>query len=168
LLKGVEFPLITTLDTSKTPKAGDVRIAAPVMAAAEIAKLKTRLAQIESGRRGKPTARRGKPKRSSPTIKAAPKPRPTKTACAGDPIAAAIICARMTAGLTQQQLAERLKTDQANVAPLENSRTEATVRSLKRIAAATGHRLMVDLPPAKGNARFDVTGLMRLCMSPAV
>src|ERR1700676_4634197 len=58
LLKGVKFPLIMTLDTSKKPKGGDGGIAGPVMPAAEIAKLKTRLAQIESGRTGKPTAKR--------------------------------------------------------------------------------------------------------------
>jgi len=123
------------------------------MAAAEISKLKTRLAQIESGRTGKPTARRGEPKRSKPAAKAAkaaPKPRPAKTARAGDPVAAATIRARTAAGLTQQQLAERLKTDRANVARLDNSRTQATVRTLKRIVAATGHRLLIDLAPENG------------------
>jgi hypothetical protein len=39
--------------------------------------------------------------------------------------------ARTTAGLAQQQLAERLKTDQANIARLENSRTQAKVSTLK-------------------------------------
>src|SRR5260370_1119259 len=101
------------------------------MAAAEIAKLKTRLAQIESGGTGNPRAGGGRRRRQSPAPRAAPKPRRTKTARPGDPTAAAIIRARMTAGLTQQQLAERLKPDQANVARLENSRTEATVRTLK-------------------------------------
>jgi transcriptional regulator with XRE-family HTH domain len=52
--------------------------------------------------------------------------------------------ARISAGLTQQQLAERLHTDQGNIARLECSRTRATVRTLKRIADATGHELAVN------------------------
>lgn len=36
LLERVRFPPIRTLDTSKTPKAGEARVAAPVLAAAEI------------------------------------------------------------------------------------------------------------------------------------
>jgi hypothetical protein len=40
-----------------------------------------------------------------------------------DPIAAAILKARISAGLTQQQLAERLHTDQGDIARLECSRT---------------------------------------------
>jgi hypothetical protein len=39
----VKFPPATTLDTSKTPKAGDARITAPIMAAAENSEAKTRL-----------------------------------------------------------------------------------------------------------------------------
>src|ERR1700756_1476117 len=50
LLKRVKFPPITTLDTSKTPKAGDARIPAPVLAHTDIAKLKTAFARLQSGR----------------------------------------------------------------------------------------------------------------------
>jgi hypothetical protein len=46
----VKFPAITTLDTSKTPKAGDTRITAPVLAATDIAKIKAALARIQTGR----------------------------------------------------------------------------------------------------------------------
>jgi transcriptional regulator with XRE-family HTH domain len=61
-----------------------------------------------------------------------------------DPIAAAILKARISAGLTQQQLGERLHTDQGNIARLECSRTQTTVRTLKRVAEATGHELVVN------------------------
>ena len=44
--------------------------------------------------------------------------------------------ARSAAELTQAQLAERLKTDQGNIARLERGRTQATIRTLKRIAEA--------------------------------
>jgi transcriptional regulator with XRE-family HTH domain len=47
----------------------------------------------------------------------------------------------------QAQLAERLKTDQGNVARLERGRSIATLRTLQRIAAATGHTLTVDFVP---------------------
>jgi hypothetical protein len=50
LLKRVRFPAITTLDTSKTPKAGDTRITTPVLAATDIAKLKAAFVRIQSGR----------------------------------------------------------------------------------------------------------------------
>jgi hypothetical protein len=49
LLKRVTFPPIATLDTSKTPKAGDVAIASPVLARSDIAELKAKLVQFEDG-----------------------------------------------------------------------------------------------------------------------
>jgi hypothetical protein len=36
------FPAIATLDTSKTPKAGDKPLVAPVLAEADITKLKSK------------------------------------------------------------------------------------------------------------------------------
>jgi transcriptional regulator with XRE-family HTH domain len=50
----------------------------------------------------------------------------------------------MAKELTQEQLAERLKTHQSTIARLEHGRTQVTVRTLKRIATATGHRLVID------------------------
>jgi transcriptional regulator with XRE-family HTH domain len=66
-----------------------------------------------------------------------------------DPVAAAILRARTAADLTQTQLAERLKTDQGNIARLERGKSQATIRTLKRIAEATGHSLIVDFRPLK-------------------
>jgi ribosome-binding protein aMBF1 (putative translation factor) len=153
LLKRVKFPPITTLDTSKTPKAGDTRITAPVLAATDIAKLKTAFARIQSGRG---STKAPAPKRTNaPARVSSPKRAPGRTVTAArrppnsDPIAAVILRARTAANLTQTQLAERLKTDQGNIARLERGRSQATVRTLQRIAEATGHSLIVDFRPIK-------------------
>lgn len=61
-----------------------------------------------------------------------------------DPVAAAILKARTRAGLTQEELAKRLHTDQGNIARLERSRSQATVRTLRRIADATEHELIIN------------------------
>jgi transcriptional regulator len=46
-----------------------------------------------------------------------------------DQIAVAILKARMCAGLTQREIADRLHTDHGNIARLERSRTQATMGS---------------------------------------
>jgi transcriptional regulator with XRE-family HTH domain len=51
----------------------------------------------------------------------------------------------------QTQLAERLKTDQGNIARLERGGSQATIRTLQRIAEATGHSLIVDFQPLKSS-----------------
>jgi hypothetical protein len=144
LLKRVKFPPIATLDTSKTPNAGDSPIVAPVLAETDIAKLRRTFTQLESRQTGK-----APPKPVTKHTKAPAKPRAVARRRApkplpADPVAAAIVCARTKAGLTQEQLAQRLSTNQGNIARLERSHSQATVRTLKRIAAATGHRLVID------------------------
>jgi transcriptional regulator with XRE-family HTH domain len=49
--------------------------------------------------------------------------------------------ARLDAGLTQLQLAERLGSSQPEVARLERAGANPTVRTLERVLRATGHRL---------------------------
>ena len=49
----------------------------------------------------------------------------------------------------QRELALRLKTDQGNIARLERSRTQATVPTLKRVAAAAGHELVINFRLSK-------------------
>ncbi len=162
LLKRVKFPHIRTLDTSKTPKAGDTRITAPVLAGTDIAKIKAEFARIQSGR-AKPVASkqaRAKPEAARTPAKATGRQRtaqrkpgtgPFASAPTGilrDPVAAAIMQVRTAANLTQAQLAARLKTDQGNIARLERGRSIATLRTLQRIAAATGHTLTVDFVPS--------------------
>ena len=66
---------------------------------------------------------------------------------------AEIIRARAKAGLTQEQLARRMKTSQAVVARLESGRTLPSTRTLQRFAQATGHRLKITFesgPTTKG------------------
>lgn len=62
-------------------------------------------------------------------------------------LAAALIEARARAGLTQQQLAERMHTTQAVIARLESGRFKPSTRTLERIAAATGMRLRISFEP---------------------
>lgn len=58
-------------------------------------------------------------------------------------LARAIIEARTNAGLTQEQLAERMKTSQSAIARLESGRTIPSARTLARFAKATGTRLRI-------------------------
>ena len=59
----------------------------------------------------------------------------------GFALARAVIHARVTAGLTQEQLAQRMDTTQSVVARLESGRTRPSTKTLERLAAATGTRL---------------------------
>jgi ribosome-binding protein aMBF1 (putative translation factor) len=58
-------------------------------------------------------------------------------------LASALIEARSKAGLTQQQLAERMHTTQAVIARLESGRAKPSTRTLERVAAATGMKLRI-------------------------
>jgi len=58
-------------------------------------------------------------------------------------LGAAIVAARRAAGLSQTELAAKLKTAQANVVRLEKGRTLPSTRTLERIAKATGHKLVI-------------------------
>ena len=63
-------------------------------------------------------------------------------------IARAVIDARATAGLTQEQLAERMETTQSVIARLESDRTRPSTQTLERLAAATGTQLRIRFEPA--------------------
>ena len=63
-------------------------------------------------------------------------------------LAAALIEARTRAGLTQEQVARRMKTTQAAIARLESGVSKPSTRTLERFAAATGSRLKITLDPA--------------------
>ena len=58
-------------------------------------------------------------------------------------LAHVLITARVSAGLTQAQLAKRMKTTQSVVARLEGGRVHPSTRTLGRIAQATGTRLRI-------------------------
>ena len=65
-------------------------------------------------------------------------------------IASALIEARARAGLTQEQVAERMHTTQTVIARLESGRTKPSTRTLERFAKATGSRLRILLEPVAG------------------
>ena len=58
-------------------------------------------------------------------------------------LARAVIQARVTAGLTQEQLAQRMDTTQSVIARLESGRTRPSTHTLERLATATGTRLKI-------------------------
>jgi ribosome-binding protein aMBF1 (putative translation factor) len=62
-------------------------------------------------------------------------------------LVAALLQARARAGLTQSQVARRMKTTQTAVARLEGGRVKPSTRTLENYAAATGHRLVIELVP---------------------
>ena len=59
--------------------------------------------------------------------------------------ASEVIAARSRAGLSQAQLAERMNTSQSAIARLESGRSRPSVRTLERLAAATGAKLRISL-----------------------
>jgi ribosome-binding protein aMBF1 (putative translation factor) len=63
-------------------------------------------------------------------------------------LAKAMIEARAHAGLTQEQLAERMHRTQAVIARLESGRVKPSTRTLERLATATGMRLRISFEPA--------------------
>jgi ribosome-binding protein aMBF1 (putative translation factor) len=58
-------------------------------------------------------------------------------------LAAALIKARSEAGLTQEEVAERMGTTQSAVARLEGGRSRPSTKTLAKFAEATGTRLKV-------------------------
>jgi ribosome-binding protein aMBF1 (putative translation factor) len=63
-------------------------------------------------------------------------------------LTAALIEARSRAGLTQQQLAQRMNTTQAVIARLEGGGSKPSTRTLEKYAQATGSRLKISFEPA--------------------
>lgn len=65
-----------------------------------------------------------------------------------------LIQARTDAGLTQAELADRMRTTQSVVARLESGRVHPSTRTLERIAQSTGTRLRISFEP-KAEAQPD-------------
>ncbi len=61
----------------------------------------------------------------------------------------ALIAARTRAGMTQQQVARRMKTTQAVIARLEGGGSKPSTRTLERYAQATGSRLRISFEPQR-------------------
>jgi ribosome-binding protein aMBF1 (putative translation factor) len=64
-------------------------------------------------------------------------------------LASQLIGARARAGLTQEQLAARMKTTRTVISRLESGRMKPSTRTLERLAKATGHKLKITLEPAR-------------------
>lgn len=65
----------------------------------------------------------------------------------------AVAKARQRAGLSQAQLAKRMKTTQSTIARLESGRALPSTRTLSRFAKATGHRLKISFEPVRGKEK---------------
>src|SRR6266436_7258878 len=61
--------------------------------------------------------------------------------------------ARTRAGLSQAELARRMKTTQSTIARLESGRGKPSTRTLDRFAKATGHRVKISFEPVTGTRR---------------
>ena len=70
--------------------------------------------------------------------------------------------ARLSAGLTQAQLAQRLGTTQPAIARLERAGSNPRVDTLARVLRAAGHRLELSAPPAPGIDRTLIAAHVRL------
>src|ERR1700691_3747061 len=62
-------------------------------------------------------------------------------------LASAVIDVRNRAGLTQEELARKMGTTQPVVARLESGRSRPSMRTLERLADATGSRLLISFAP---------------------
>jgi len=62
-------------------------------------------------------------------------------------VAKAVIAARNRAGLTQMELARKMGTTQPVVARMEGGRIQPSLRTLQRLAQATGSRLTIRFEP---------------------
>ena len=68
-------------------------------------------------------------------------------------LASALIEARTRAGLTQVQVANRMKTTQGVIARLEGGGSKPSTRTLERYAEATGSRLRITFEPEPARHR---------------
>ncbi|MEX2128574.1 MAG: helix-turn-helix transcriptional regulator [Xanthobacteraceae bacterium] len=64
-------------------------------------------------------------------------------------LAAALIDARSYAGLSQEDVADRMRTAQQTVSRLEGGHANPSLRTLRRFAEATGTRLNISFLPTK-------------------
>ena len=62
---------------------------------------------------------------------------------------AALAKARTRSGLSQAELAKRMRTTQSTIARLESGRGKPSTRTLARFAKATGHRLKIGFEPLR-------------------
>lgn len=68
-------------------------------------------------------------------------------------LARVLIAARARAGLSQAQLAARMRTSQSYIARIEGGRVQPSTAVLQRLASATGTRLQIRFVPDRLAAR---------------
>jgi ribosome-binding protein aMBF1 (putative translation factor) len=79
-------------------------------------------------------------------------------------LASVVMDVRNRAGLTQEELARRMGTTRLVVARLESGRWHPSMRTLQRLAEATGSRLLIRFEPqgeASGMKKGDFTSAFR-------
>ena len=62
-------------------------------------------------------------------------------------LARQFIKARGAAGLTQQELADRMEISRSHIVRLEGGKMMPSTRTLNRFAEATGHRVVINFEP---------------------
>lgn len=68
-------------------------------------------------------------------------------------LSSAVMDVRNRAGLTQEELARKMGTTQPVVARLESGRARPSMRTLERLAEATGSRLLIVFEPRRAKRR---------------
>lgn len=68
-------------------------------------------------------------------------------------VASAMIAARTRAGLTQDELAERMNTRQSTIARLESGKSMPSGKTMKKFAEATGSRLRIVFETASKSSK---------------
>lgn len=76
--------------------------------------------------------------------------------------AAALKSARLSASLTQRQLADRARVPQATVGRIESGQITPRVDTLDRLLRASGHEISVAVRPGAGIDRTTIRELLRL------
>jgi transcriptional regulator with XRE-family HTH domain len=66
-----------------------------------------------------------------------------------------ILHARLERGWTQEELAEKAQTKQANISRLENALLNPTIEMLQKLANALGTRLVIELGPEEGGVQVE-------------
>ncbi len=73
-------------------------------------------------------------------------------------LASTVVELRKGAGLTQEELARKMGTTQPVVARLEGGRGSPSIRTLERLAEATGSRLLIRFEPRKAKKNIGGPG----------
>lgn len=67
-------------------------------------------------------------------------------------LAKVLVQTREGAGLTQKELASRMRTSQSAIARIESGRGVPSISTLRKLAKATGHELVITFLPERGAA----------------